>query len=290
MEAAFDSCPQGFVSLLARLGDSPVSPDPRIYRLAWSLYADPRHRDRVKLLMQTEGTIAASKILVVSHLDGLLLRRSVLDRISTPAEVQRLQEAVRLIKSLVPDATDDRLAQSLDGLGPLDTSRRLQVGRLSAWVLGWLAKAERCPDQGPLPHDDPDFRLLGGRDLAEVGRRYRNCLGQYVGHIAAGRRVFYEWTRDPGAVIELHCLHDGTGRTYYTVGQIRGRRNARLLSHDLDVIRARLSQHGILFAGAPVGSGTSMSTLLQVYDDADGFAGLLDNLGMEVEGQVMVAV
>jgi hypothetical protein len=290
MEAAFDSCPQGFVSLLARLGDSPVSPDPRIYRLAWSLYADPRHRDRVKLLMQTEGTITASKILVMSHLDGLLLRRAVLDRISSPKEVQSLQEAVRLIQRLVPEATDERLAQSLDGLGPLDTSRRLQVGRLSAWVLGWLAKAERCPDQGPLPHDDPHFRLLVGRDLAGVGRRYQNCVGQYVGHVATGRRVFLEHVREPEAIIELHCLHDGAGRTYYTVGQIRRHHNARLLPHDLDVIRARLSQHGILFAGAPVGSSASMNTLLQVYDDDDGFAGLLDNLGMEVEGQVMLAV
>jgi hypothetical protein len=39
---------------------------------------------------------------------------------------------------LVPEATDERLAQSLDGLGPLDTSRRLQVGGSRPGFLdGW---------------------------------------------------------------------------------------------------------------------------------------------------------
>jgi hypothetical protein len=123
-----------------------------------------------------------------------------------------------------------------------------------------------------------------------VGRRYQNCVAQYVGHIAAGRRLFYEWTRDPGAVIELYCLRDGAGRDYYAVGQIRGQRNARLLQRDLDPIHMRLSQHGVLFAGAPAGPSASMNVLLEVYDDYDGVAGLLDNVEMEVEGQVMVAV
>jgi hypothetical protein len=236
--------------------------------------------------METEGTITAARIRVVSRLDSVLLRRPVLDRLSNPGEVTSLQEAVRLIQALVPDATDERLAQSLDTLGSQQGSRRSQARSLSAWVLGWLAKAQRVPVQGPVPQDDPDFRLLLGCDLAEVGRQYGNCLGQYVGHVAAGRRVFLEHVREPEAIIELYCLHDGAGRAYYTVGQIRGKCNARLLPHDLDAIRARLSRHGVLFAGAP-GSRATIYPMLEIYDDDNVIGGFLDDL--EVEGAEAVA-
>ncbi len=238
--------------------------------------------------MDTEGVITAARIRVANHLDGILLCRSVLDRVATPGDVLSLQEAVRLIKSLVPDATDDRLSQSLDALGPHNGSRLSRVQSIAKWTLGWLERMERAPVAGPF-EDDPDFRLLVGRDLAEVGRCYRNCLAQYIGHVAAGRRVLLEHVREPEAIIELYCLHDGAGRTYYTVGQIRGKCNARLLPHDLDVIRARLSQHGVLFVGASAGPRAPINGLLEIYDDDDAAGGLLNNLEVEGEGTEAVA-
>jgi hypothetical protein len=45
----------------------------------------------------------------VSQLDGVLLRRSVLDRLSHRGEVESFQEAVALIRTLVPEADDERL-------------------------------------------------------------------------------------------------------------------------------------------------------------------------------------
>jgi hypothetical protein len=113
----FGSCPKGSSVSFARLGDSPISPDRGVYRLAWSLYAEPQHRQRARLLMRTEGLITAAKLRVVSQLDGVLLRRSVLDRLSHRGEVESFQEAVVLIRTLVPEADDERLGQSLDALG-----------------------------------------------------------------------------------------------------------------------------------------------------------------------------
>jgi hypothetical protein len=288
LEGVFGSCPEGLIGLLARLGDSPISLDPGIYRLAWSLYADPHHEERRKLLVQTEGTVTASRIRVLADLTDLLVRRPVLDRASTPGEVRSLQEAVRLIQALVPDATDERLAQSLDALGPHNRSHISGARSLAKWTLKWLERSERAPVAGPF-ENDRDFRLLRACDLAEVGRRYRNCVGQYVGHVAAGRRVLLEHAREPEAIIELYCLHDGAGRTFYSVGQIRRHHNARLLPHDLDAIRTRLGQHGVLFAGASPGPCVPINGLLEIYDDDDTIGGLLNDLEVEVEGPVTEA-
>jgi hypothetical protein len=101
--------------------------------------------------------------------------------------------------------------------------------------------------------------------------------------------VLLEHVREPEAIIELYCLHDGAGRTHYTVGQIRRPHNARLLPHDLDLVRERLSRHGVLFAGASTRPRASISDLLEIYDDDDVVAGFLDELEAEVEGQVTEA-
>jgi hypothetical protein len=269
LESIYGSCPAGLVGLFARLGPDPISTSPGIYRLIWNLYADPQHRERAKLLMDTPGTITSARIRVVSALDGVLLRRSVLDRLSNPGEVASFREAIRLIQSLVPDASDERIGQSLDGLGECRGSPWARQKALSAWVLGWLQHMEHPPVPGPFESDDPDFRLLAGRTLLEAGRRYRNCLPDHLGHVAAGRKLFYEWTREPGAVVELSCLSDGQGRIAYEAGQIRGLKNARLRPEDLNLIRRRLSRAGVLFRGAANVLRTPLHGFLDIFEDED---------------------
>lgn len=281
LEGVYGSCPDGLVGLFARLGDSPISPDPHIYRLTWRLFAEPHHRQRAKLLMETEGTITAARIRVVSHLDGVLLRRSVLDHLTTPGEVASLQEAVRLIKSLVPEADDIRLGQSLDALGSRIGSHRSRIRSLATWTLGWLEGMQNAPVEGPFPKDDPDFHLLFGKALLEAGRRFRNCLPDHLGHVALGRRLYYEWTKEPGAIIELHCLSDGRGRTFYSAGQVSGVANARLLPDDLNAIRARLGRAGVLFRGARTDQRAPLFGFLNIFEDedvGDAYASFLDTL------------
>jgi hypothetical protein len=272
------------------LGDSPISPDPHIYRLTWSLFAEPHHRERAKLLMETEGTITTARIRVVSHLDGILLRRSVLDRLATRDEVASLEEALRLIRRLVPEADDARIVQSLDALGPGVGNHWSRMQGLAAWTLGWLEGMQKAPVAGPFPEDDPDFRLLFGKALLETGRRFRNCLPKHLGHVAAGRKLFYEWVREPGGIIELQCLSDGQGQTFYAVGEIRGVANSWLLPDDLNAIRARLSGAGVLFKGARTGQRAPMYSLLDVFEDqdaGDAYAGFLGGLEDAGDGQPM---
>ncbi len=281
LEAVYGSCPDGLIGLFARLGDSPISPDPHIYRLTWGLFAEPHHRERAKLLMETQGTVTAARIRVVSHLDGVLLRRSVLDHLTTPGEVASLQEAVRLIKSLVPEADDIRLGQSLDALGSRVGSHRSRIRSLATWTLGWLEGMQNAPVEGPFPKDDPDFRLLFGKGLLEAGHRFCNCLPDYLGHVALGRRLYYEWTKEPGAIIELHCLSDGRGRTFYAAGEIRGVENSRLRPDDLNAIRARLHGVGVMFKGAKTDQRAPLFGFLNIFEDedvSDTYTSFLDTL------------
>jgi hypothetical protein len=128
---------------------------------------------------------------------------------------------------------------------------------------------QHAPVAGPFHKDDPDFRLLVGQALLEAGRRFRNCLPDQLGHVAVGRRLYYEWTKEPGAIIELHCLSDGQGRTFYSAGQVSGVANARLLPDDLNAIRAGLSRAGVLFRGARTGQRAPLYGLLKVFEDED---------------------
>jgi hypothetical protein len=128
---------------------------------------------------------------------------------------------------------------------------------------------QKAPVEGPFSDDDPDFRLLVGQSLVQAGRTYRNCLAQHLGHVAAGRRVYYEWLHSPGAIVELHCLSDGQKRIHFFVGQIKGKGNARLPPEALKQMRARLSHSGVLFKGADFGRRAPLNGLLDIFEDED---------------------
>jgi hypothetical protein len=223
LDGLYGSCPDGVVGLFTRLGDSPISSDPHVYRLAWSLFAEPQQRQR----------------------------------------------AIRLIQSLVPEADETRLGQSLDALGPAVGNHWSRMQGLAVWTLGWLEGMQKAPVTGPFRDNDPDLRLLFGKALLEAGRRYRNCVPKHLGYVAVGRRLYYEWLREPGAIIELNCFRNGQGQGYYSVGQIQGVRNAHLRPEVLNAIRARLIRGGVLFHGAAIGQQAPLYGLLNIFEDED---------------------
>jgi hypothetical protein len=163
------------------------------------------------------------------------------------------------------------------------------VKSLGKWTLRWLERAKRAPVVGPFDHD-PDFRLLVGPVLLHAARRFQNCLPQQLGEVALGRKVFYEWLPGPGAIVELYCLSDGSGRSHFHAGQIRGVSNARLPPGTLNAIRSRLSAAGVLFRGANIGQRAPVFALVDVFDDEDAdhaFASFLDELEFLSGGEVM---
>ena len=205
-----------------------------------------------------------------SSLDGILLRRAVLDRVSHVRDVIALEQAVALIRTLVPSATDEALAQSLDALGTSKASPRSRARSLSAWALTWLGRMERAPVRSPLV-DDPTFRILVGEDMLEAGRRYRTCLAQRVAHVALGKRLYHEWVGpDSRAIMELRCLRDGAGYPYFVAGEIRGIGNTRLLPSVIAAILSRLADRGVLFDGVTTRQGAA-SSMLDVHELGDDY-------------------
>ena len=260
--AIFGSVPDGYVGLLARIGADPL---PRgVYRLAHSLYADPQHRRRSKLLRQTPNRITADMIEVAARLEPVLLHRNVLALVQNVGQVEIMHAALALIRSLVPQANDEALHRSLDGLQASDKD-------LSAWVERWLRRATEVPYAPPIPANNPDLRVLNGSDMVELGRRFRNCAADRVGHLAAGLRCYLEWIGNGGpAVIELRRLSGG----HFLIEDLRGLKNRDLDPDLAERIRAKLSTFGIL---SPIGvpptiAGSAFLNLLGVWTGEDGEA------------------
>ena len=101
----------------------------------------------------------------------------------------------------------------------------------------------RVPVVPPIPPGDADLRLVHGSDMAELGRRFRNCAADRVGYVALGTRVYFEWI-GPGepAVVELRCLQGGR----FVIEDIKAARNADPAPAVASAIRARLSAAGVL--------------------------------------------
>jgi hypothetical protein len=255
--AIYGGVPDGLLGLLARLGGDPL-PDRGLYRLAHSLFADPQHRARSKLLCQTIGPLRAAKIEVAARLDPALLHPAVFERVADTERVEALHAALALIRAVVPEATDEALRFSLDGLSSTDR-------QLSVWIGRWLRRMTRLPVAPPIPEDDPDLRLVRGCDMVELGRRFQNCAATRLGYLALGTRAYLEWTGEGGpAVIELRGLSNGG----FVVEDIRGIRNAEPGSALLARIQTKLATVGVVsFTGLGQSpKANALKGLLDAYD------------------------
>ncbi len=238
IQALYGECPDGFIGLLSRLGSDPL--DRETYRNAFELFADPRHRQRAKVLGQLPGRINAEHIAVVAGLDDTLVHRVALER-AKPVEISALNAFVSMITDLCY-ATPASIRQSLD---------KLNVGttgvRMNEWADGWLARQVRLPFDPPIPADDPDLKLCLGVELTSLGRRLRNCAGQRQSYIFLGERLIYEWVgAGEPAALELLRLTSG-GETKWACEDLRAYRNKRVRPDLAVAIQSKLDAYGVLY-------------------------------------------
>lgn len=261
ISAIFGSAPDGFVGLLARLGADPL-PDLADYHLAYTLFADPQHTARAKLLRQSSGRLSAEKIKVAAKLDPALLHVAAFERIGDMQRVDALHAALAIIRALVPEATDETLHRSLGSLSPNDHS-------LAKWVQCWLRRMTRVPNLPPIPFDDPDLRVLHGCDMVEIGRRFQNCAATRLGYLALGTRAYAEWI-GPGepAVVELRGLSNGG----FVIEDIKGVNNSEPNPEVGAAIRQKLASMGIFSFAGPGESSKSNAIvhLLSAWDAEQG--------------------
>ncbi len=237
VEAVFGAVPDGLLGLLARLGADPLA-DPSLYRTAFSLYADPQHQRRAALLRQIEGKVSPTKIAAAARLPDVLLRAAVLNKIhDVPVQLPSLCAFVNYIR-VVCDADDAAIAHSLNDLRPGTSGQDLK-----SWAQTWMMRQVRLHVPPPIPVEDAAFSLIVGRDLARIGREFRNCLGERLAEAFLASTIHYLWTDAPGgaAVVALSPLSDGG----WFVEDVRQARNRRLSSSAVRELRAALSKYGI---------------------------------------------
>lgn len=239
IECLYGQVPTGFLGLLSRLGGDPL-PSKETYRKAFELFADPRHRQRAKVLGQLPGRVTAEHITVVAKLDDALVHRVAVHR-TKPAEVDALNAFARMIVELC-NATPETIKHSLDKLN-LDTKG---VG-MDEWARGWLGRQVRLPFDPPIPSEEPDLKLRLGVELDSLGRRFRNCAASRKSFTFLNERVLYEVVK-PGeqAVVELLRLTTGD-QTNWACEDLRGKSNRRVSPELATWVQSKLDQHGILY-------------------------------------------
>lgn len=70
-------------------------------------------------------------------------------------------------------------------------------------------KADLCPEPAKPPRAG-GFRLRplsSKQDFAQAARRYRNCMADQTPYAASGWSAYYEWTGEPGAIVEIGRDH-----------------------------------------------------------------------------------
>lgn len=238
IQALYGECPDGFIGLLSRLGSDPL--DRETYRNAFELFADPRHRQRAKVLGQLPGRINAEHIAVVAGLDDTLVHRVALER-AKPVEISALNAFVSMITDLC-NATPASIRQSLDKLNVGTTG----VG-MNEWADGWLARQVRLPFDPPIPADDPDLKLCLGVELTSLGRRLRNCAANRKSYTFLSERLIYEVVR-PGEQAALELIRLTTGdQTKWVCEDLRAPRNRRVRPELAAWVQSKLDEYGILY-------------------------------------------
>ncbi|WP_298128067.1 hypothetical protein [Brevundimonas sp.] len=233
--AAYGSKPAGLIQALNRLGPDALA-DPAKYEMFFGLFADRRHRPKVRAA-QYLGRLTAEKLDVLFSLDPALLSVKMLKRDLTLEQVSRLNKALTAIRAASDPADEDALvAAALAG----DENRTIEQF-VSAWV-------RRCR-LAPLPFDgDPEagvYPITTAADLMTESVRFKNCarsLGRVVDAVA-GRNgyVVHEDQGRPVAMTALVRFEDGQ----WAIENVYGPSNDRVPSEIQAPIRRWFAERGV---------------------------------------------
>jgi len=186
IRVALDRTPAGLERALGRLGETAWTA--QAYRKLVDLLAEPK---AAKLLRHAEAIDAGA----VARLDRL------------PAPMDRALALAGLI-------TDDAATAVAEAAGAI--ACRSGAAAAEAAAMRWAeAETEAAlfeavrEDLYPEPPPSPFEGTAKLRPLAtkaamrEAARRYNNCLATRVTHAVGGFSAYYEWTGNPGAIVEI---------------------------------------------------------------------------------------
>ena len=244
LETLYGECPAGLPGLLSRIGHAPLD-DPKAYRIAFELFAQPEKSQRAKALSQLPGLVRAEHIVMAAELDDVLCHRAVLER-AKAEEVASLNAFVKMLPALC-DASLSDIRDSLDQLS--SPVRGVEIG---AWAQSWMKRQVRLLVPLAIADDDPDLKVCIGSEQSSLGRRHRNCAANLLASTFLGQRVLVEWIRTgQDAVIELVLVKTG-GEYRWQCEQVVSPRNRRVKHHIAMAIRQRLDEIGVLYRTSPM--------------------------------------
>lgn len=207
---AFRDVPQGFPGLLERIGDRPL-PRARDYVALRDLLISGDLRG-VNALRDT-GRISFRKLEVLASLDPRWRHSNTLSRIDTPAEAIRFNSALEFIQAVCSRAHDEVVATAIANMAATSTLPRL--------LDRFVRRADLLPSH-PISTGDNELRpFMTMRDYLDAARRYRNCLGSKLDHVAAGRLAIAEFRGE--ALLEFRPLTAGAG---WMLWMVHGHRNS----------------------------------------------------------------
>ncbi|MBM1169622.1 hypothetical protein [Microvirga arabica] len=234
VRAVYGEAPDGLLGMLSRIGAEPLC-EPDLYFRLFETFADPQHRMRRDVLRRRSGSITATQIEIVHHLEPVLVHGNILRHIYSISQAESANAALALVRGTVSFATDDVIRQSIENLG--------EKTDLAEFFNRWLQKMDNPPACPPIPKDDPDVAVMtSGEAMASLGRRFRNCSTTRIVYIAQGAEALLEWKRPPGLVAQCHRLTNGG----WVLTQIYARDNGRVDPAEAGVFRRKLESLGVL--------------------------------------------
>ncbi len=165
VEAAFQTCPDGYIGVLAKLHGEAAS-DPAFYGRLHNVFTsdEPLDRLRAKGLQQVAG-LNEPKIEVAFALqDAAFLTPLALSRFHSVRSALAVQSQAAVVRSINPHLSDD------------DISAAFAAGRdaFQPWFHRLLRQSKATH---PLPTDgDPDFERIGADNAKGIGLLMKNCL------------------------------------------------------------------------------------------------------------------
>lgn len=225
---AFKAVPEGLPGLLARIGERPL-PRPQDYLSLHRLAAGASIRSLDAL---RGDRISGRKLDVLAALDARWHHANTLTRLDTPAEAIHFNAAIEFVQSVCSRAHDGVLATAIANMASTSTLPRL--------LDRFVRRADRLP-QHPIQARDDELRpFLTMRDYLEAARRYRNCLADKLGHVAAGRLAIGEFRGE--ALLEFRPM---TARAGWMLWAIHGSRNSPVPLHVCQAADTKIDALGI---------------------------------------------
>lgn len=183
---ALDRSPPGLERALGRLGETAWTAE--AYRRLVELLADPK---AAKLLRHAEA-IDAGAVARLGRLPGPLRRSLALAALITDDAAAAVAEAAAAIACR-------------SGADAAEAAATRWAGAETEAVLFEAVREDLYPEPPPPPFEGtPRLRPLTTKAaMRDAARRYDNCLTTRVAHAVGGFSAYYEWTGNPGAIVEI---------------------------------------------------------------------------------------